>query len=107
MALSHIKVGNERQRAMPEVFELTSFHAPWAHGDGGVFPFQGLDAGHLVGGYHTLPRCLQGLRLQVQRSDIGHFLIGGCLRGAIEPVATPMRFEVDLILKNARRGARK
>jgi hypothetical protein len=72
-----------------------------------MFTLQGLNPSHLVGGHDTLSCCEQGLRLQIQASHIGHFLIGGLIRRAIEPVTTPVRFEVDLILKNARRGARK
>ena len=72
-----------------------------------MFPFQGLDTSHFVGGHHTLPRGMQRRRLQVQGRDIGHFLISGFLWCAIKPVATPVWFEVDLILKNAPRGAQK
>ena len=33
--------------------------------------------------------------------------VGSLVRLPIEPVATPMRFEIDLMLKNAPRGAPK
>lgn len=105
LALGHIEIRDERQRAMANVLDLTSFHAPRSHRDGRMFAFQSLDPGHLVRGDHTFPCGVQGRRLQVQVSHIGHFLISGLFRRAVEPVTTPVRFAVDLILKNARRGA--
>ena len=40
MALGHIKIGDERQRAMPDVFARAAFHASWSHRAGGLVPFQ-------------------------------------------------------------------
>jgi hypothetical protein len=43
--------------------------------------------------------------LRVQRRQVSHFLLGQGLRLGIEPRATLVRFEIGLILKNARHGA--
>jgi hypothetical protein len=66
-----------------------------------------LDASHFVRRQHSLADFSQGGRLPVQRGQVGHFRIGQYIRFRIEPVATLVRFEVGLLLKTARHGARK
>src|SRR5688572_28535692 len=92
---------------MTVVFEFTAFRPPRSHRNRGMFPFQGLDAGHLVGRHHAFAYLKEGLGLQVQLGDIGEYLIGRLIGLSVEPIAASMRYELDLILKNDPPGARK
>jgi hypothetical protein len=79
---------------------LPRFHEP-----GGMFALQRLDAGHFVRRQYPLTGFYQGGRLPVQRGQVGHFHIGQRIRFRIEPIATLVRLEIGLIVKNARHGA--
>src|SRR5918994_5562991 len=92
---------------MTVVFEFAAFHSTWAHGNRGRFTLQGLDAGHLVGRHHAFAYIKEGIGLQVELGDLGKFLVRRLIGLSVEPIAASMRFELELILKNDRHGARK
>ena len=81
--------------------------APWSHGDGGMCALQGLDPGPLIGGHHPFTRCTQDLGVQGQVSDIRYLLLGGRIRLGVQPLPTPVRLALGLMVKNDRHGARR
>lgn len=96
---------------MTDVFELTPFRLPWLHGLGRRTPFERLDPGHFVTTDHPYPQGGEQHRIGIEGTDRAH-LLSKCHRVSgfglgIEPVATEVREQRGLILKNARRIAVK
>ena len=107
LALSDIEVGDSGQGPMTQVFEVAALHSTRTHGNRGVFALQGLDTAHLIGRHHAFTGFQQSLGFKIEIGKIGHLLIGHLIGLGGEPVAASMWFEIDLILKNDRHGARK
>jgi len=86
-----------------DIFERTPLLAARAHGDGGMCALQSLVTGHFIGRQHPLTDREHRRRLLVERRDVGHFLRRRCIGLRIQPVATCVRLEIGLIVKNAPR----
>src|SRR5262252_9558760 len=61
-AVRDVEIGEQRDGATPDVFELASLLLPRFHEPGGMFALQRLDAGHFVRRQHTLAGFYQGWR---------------------------------------------
>jgi hypothetical protein len=48
LALRHMEVDDERQRAMPDVLKFPAQDMPWKYGQVRMLGLQGLDAGHFI-----------------------------------------------------------
>ncbi|OLE68065.1 MAG: hypothetical protein AUI36_05775 [Cyanobacteria bacterium 13_1_40CM_2_61_4] len=90
---------------MPNVFILGALDHAWLHGQGGRGALQGLDPRLLICADDVAPLLGEGWRLLIdltyRRHLVGKHLGISGLR--VEPVLDPMRLQIGLILKNARR----
>jgi hypothetical protein len=104
---SDVEIEGEGQRTVADVFELPAFDLARLHGQPGVFPFQGLHAGHLIQTLDAFTLFGQGWRLAIERIDVINFVLkfGIMLRG--EPIAVQMRLDLGIFLKVSPRGAER
>ncbi len=92
---------------MPLVLEFAPLRPPWPHGESGVFALKRLNAGHLIDRERPFAGFQQLCRLRVETGQISDLGLRLRVGFAVEPVAALMRLQLDLILKNARRVARR
>ena len=105
-----LKIGDQRLGSMTNVFKFHAFHQARLHGPCGMRPFIGLHAGLLIRAHDMYPVCMQLLGVVIQladRLDVCVKLLRVRRPVMIEPIPRLMRFEVRLLLKNARRCAGK
>src|SRR4030095_11224111 len=103
--LRHIPVGSQGLRAVPLVLEFATLNSSGPQGERRVFALERLNAGHLMDRERPFASSEQLCRLRIETGQISD--LGLCLRVgfAVEPGATLMRLQFDLILKTARRVA--
>ena len=100
----HLKVRYQRLRPMSGVLEFVQFQLAWGHQRVRVYPLQGLSAGFFINTDNMRARFVQLLCLVIEltcRSDVlpeGDFIF----HFVVKPVFDPRRFQIPLILKNAR-----
>ena len=104
LAGGHLKVRDQGLRAVPGVLEFVQFQLARRHRLVRVYPLQGLNAGFFVNTDHMHTRFVQFLGLVIQFTDRPDVLPEGrfVLYLMVQPVLNPMRFQIRLILKNAR-----
>lgn len=91
----HLKIRDQRLRAMPNIFKFYTFHQAWPHGTRRVRTFIGLNAGLLVGTHNMYPLFMQVGRPLIQLADgldICVKLLGVLDAVVIEPIPRLMRF---------------
>ena len=96
-----IEVDDQRQGAMPDVFELAPFDFARRHGQPRVFPLQGLNAGHFVRAHHRFALLRQLRRLSVERVDVVDFLIELLIRLGCQPITNQVRLDTLFFSKRA------
>jgi hypothetical protein len=105
--LRDIPVGSQGLRAVPLVLEFATLNSSGPRGERRVFALKCLNTGHLIDRERPFASLEQLCRLRVETGQISD--LGLCFRVgfAVEPGATLMRLQFDLILKTARRVARR
>ena len=105
----HLQVGNQTLRAMPLVFEFLALDMTGLHRQGGMQPFQSLDARHFIGTHHMralLSKRRGGLIDLTHRADL-LAQRGGIVGGWSEPVPLAMGLQRAHLLKIAPRCGAK
>jgi hypothetical protein len=103
LAGHHLEIDDERQRPVPDVFELPALDFPRPEREPGMLPLQGLDPSQLVGGKDPFPGGRAGGGFLIERAEI--FNLGLALRRWLvgsrrQPVTDPVRFQIRLFLKS-------
>lgn len=100
----HLKVGDQGLRTVPDVLELAQLDPTRDHRARRVLAFQRLDARFFIGAHDVSAFVVQVRRFGVQITDSFDFLVEllwVLWTVIVQPIATQMRFQVRVLLKNA------
>ena len=102
-ACSHLEVNNQTLRSVSDVLKLLPFNFSGFHRFGGMFTLQSLNAGFFIGADDTNAGLIQlgGLTVHIAHrfALFGKGL--GVLRLGVEPIATPVRFQIGFVQKTS------
>lgn len=90
-----IKVDDQRERAVANVFEFSPFHVPRLHRQARMLVFEGLHTGHFIAADHSLSLFSPCWRLLVETIDGFHLLSKLLIRLRRQPITDAMRLEVS------------
>ena len=107
LAAGHVESGNQRLRAMADIFKFAPLGMAGLHRQPRCDALKRLDSRHFIDGQGSFSflRALCGGG--ISGTNIKRFLLSVFIRFRRQPVADEMGLEVSLILKNARQTVEK